>query len=64
MMQRGVLKSNNIRLLIIDESDEILSRGFSDQIQEITNILKLNNPKTQVCWFVCCWFVVFIYSII
>ena len=37
-----------LKLVVIDESDEMLSRGFKDQISDIFNIIKI---KTQVAIF-------------
>eukprot|EP00010_Vexillifera_abyssalis_P009510 CAMPEP_0201547700 /NCGR_PEP_ID=MMETSP0173_2-20130828/4199_1 /ASSEMBLY_ACC=CAM_ASM_000268 /TAXON_ID=218659 /ORGANISM="Vexillifera sp., Strain DIVA3 564/2" /LENGTH=423 /DNA_ID=CAMNT_0047956847 /DNA_START=82 /DNA_END=1353 /DNA_ORIENTATION=+ len=35
MLCRGVLKPDHIKLFVLDEADEMLSRGFKDQIYEI-----------------------------
>ena len=35
MMKRGFLKTDYLKLFILDEADEILSRGFKSQIQDI-----------------------------
>jgi len=35
MIERGALRTDSIGLLCLDESDELLDRGFSDQIYEI-----------------------------
>jgi translation initiation factor 4A len=35
MIQRQVLKTDKIRLFILDEADEMLSKGFKDQIYDI-----------------------------
>jgi len=48
MLYRRVLRPNDIRTFILDEADEMLSRGFTDQIYEIFRFL----PKeTQVGLF-------------
>jgi len=48
MMKRYVLKSNKIKCMIMDEADEMLSRGFKDQICEIFQFI----PKqAQICVF-------------
>lgn len=39
---------STIKMLIIDEADEMLSMGFIDQINEIISKL---DPSTQVCFF-------------
>jgi translation initiation factor 4A len=41
MMQRKHLNTNYLKLFILDEADEILSRGFKEQIQEIFQLLFL-----------------------
>ena len=35
MLKRFVLKTDTLKLLIVDEADEMLSRGFKDQIYDI-----------------------------
>jgi len=48
MVNRGALKLNGVRLFILDEADEMLSRGFKDQIYDVFQYL----PKSvQVCLF-------------
>ncbi|KRH93056.1 Translation initiation factor 4F, helicase subunit [Pseudoloma neurophilia] len=47
------LKTEDISLLIIDEADEMLKRGFKDQVKEI--FLSLNREKIQVCMFSATW---------
>nr|POE50371.1 eukaryotic initiation factor 4a-3 [Quercus suber] len=39
MIKRRTLKTTHIKLLILDESDEMLSRGFKDQIYDIYRYL-------------------------
>jgi len=39
MMLRNLLKTNCIRLFILDEADEMLSRGFKEQIKQIFALL-------------------------
>mmetsp|Transcript_90107 Transcript_90107/g.160474 ORF Transcript_90107/g.160474 Transcript_90107/m.160474 type:complete len:394 (-) Transcript_90107:182-1363(-) len=48
MMEKGILGVASLRLLIIDEADEMLSFGFNDQIYKIFKIL---HPEVQVCLF-------------
>lgn len=48
MMEKGILGVASLRLLIIDEADEMLSFGFKDQIYKIFKIL---HPEVQVCLF-------------
>jgi len=48
MVNRGVLKLKDVKLFVLDEADEMLSRGFKDQIYDIFRCL----PQTvQVCLF-------------
>mmetsp|Transcript_51469 Transcript_51469/g.124270 ORF Transcript_51469/g.124270 Transcript_51469/m.124270 type:complete len:417 (+) Transcript_51469:187-1437(+) len=48
MINRRALKLDNIRQFFLDEADEMLSRGFKDQIYDIFKFL----PETvQVCLF-------------
>jgi len=35
LLSRGYLDANNIKLFILDEADEMLSRGFKDQIYDV-----------------------------
>lgn len=39
MISRKVLRTNNIKLFVLDEADEMLSRGFKDQIQDVFKML-------------------------
>jgi len=45
MIQRRALKTRNLKLLVIDEADEMLGRGFKEQIYDIYRYLP---PQTQV----------------
>ncbi|KAH0932327.1 eukaryotic initiation factor 4A-1 [Brassica rapa] len=45
MLQRQSLRSDCIKMFVLDEADEMLSRGFKDQIYEIFQLLP---PKIQV----------------
>ena len=48
MIERGYLKTVDIKILILDEADELLSRSFIDQIKNIVQTI----PKTtQICVF-------------
>ena len=42
MMQRGFLKTQHMKMFIMDEADEMLSSGFSEQVYNIFTLL----PKT------------------
>ena len=46
MLRRRALRSEFIRMFMLDEADEMLSRGFKDQIYDIFQLLP---PKLQVC---------------
>ena len=45
MIQRRNLRTRSIKMLVIDEADEMLSRGFKEQIYDIYRYLP---PATQV----------------
>ncbi|OIT06175.1 eukaryotic initiation factor 4a-3 [Nicotiana attenuata] len=45
MIKRRTLRTRGIKLLILDESDEMLSRGFKDQIYDVYRYLP---PELQV----------------
>jgi len=48
MINRDVLSLSNVKLFVLDEADEMLSRGFKDQIYDIFQEL----PRSvQVCLF-------------
>ncbi len=46
MISRRVLKTQDIKMFVLDEADEMLSRGFKDQIYDVFRQL---NPDIQVC---------------
>eukprot|EP00123_Amoebidium_parasiticum_P013718 comp22112_c0_seq2/m.32310 comp22112_c0_seq2/g.32310 ORF comp22112_c0_seq2/g.32310 comp22112_c0_seq2/m.32310 type:complete len:437 (-) comp22112_c0_seq2:505-1815(-) len=48
MIKRRNLRTRSIKLLILDEADEMLSRGFKEQIYDVYRYLP---PATQVCLF-------------
>ena len=39
MLKRNVIKTNDLKLLVLDEADEMLSTGFKEQIYNILNFL-------------------------
>lgn len=39
MMKRGFMKTDYLKLFVLDEADEMLSRGFKQQIQDIFKFL-------------------------
>jgi translation initiation factor 4A len=48
MINRGVLKLANVKMFVLDEADEMLSKGFKEQIYDVFQHLP---PKVQVCLF-------------
>jgi translation initiation factor 4A len=40
MISRKVLRTSSIKLFVLDEADEMLSRGFQEQIQDVFRTLK------------------------
>ncbi|KAI8351019.1 ATP-dependent RNA helicase eIF4A [Mortierella sp. GBAus27b] len=45
MIKRGALKTDSIKMFVMDEADEMLSRGFRDQMFDVFQLLP---PTTQV----------------
>jgi len=45
MINRKALKTDSMKMFILDEADEMLSRGFKDQIYDVFQLLP---PSTQV----------------
>lgn len=45
MIRRRNLRTRNIKMLVLDEADELLNRGFKDQIYDVYRYLP---PATQV----------------
>ncbi|KAJ1864367.1 translation initiation factor eIF4A, partial [Coemansia sp. RSA 2703] len=39
MISRGIFKAESVKLFALDEADEMLSRGFKDQIQQVFSLL-------------------------
>lgn len=48
MMKRGHLATKDLKVMVIDEADELLSQGFKDQIYYIFQYLP---TTTQICLF-------------
>jgi len=48
LLKRNAIKPDHIKMFILDEADEMLSRGFKDQIYDIFQYL---NTNVQVCLF-------------
>ncbi len=51
MLRRRNLRADSIKMFVLDEADEMLSRGFKDQIYDIFQLLP---PKLQVGAGCCC----------
>ncbi len=52
MLKRRSLRTRNIKVLILDEADEMLNKGFKEQIYDIYRHLP---PSTQVCVLCTCF---------
>ena len=48
MMKKNLLKPDHLRMFVLDEADEMLSRGFQSQIQDIFKYLP---GDIQICLF-------------
>ncbi len=48
MINRHVLKMTHVKMFVLDEADEMLSRGFKDQIYDVFQHLP---ERVQVCLF-------------
>jgi len=48
LLRKGVLRVDDLRTFVLDEADDLLSRGFKEQIYDIFKILP---PDLQVCLF-------------
>jgi translation initiation factor 4A len=48
MIQRGALRTDDLKLIVLDEADEMLGRGFKDQMYDIFKFLP---EEIQVCIF-------------
>lgn len=45
MINRGALRTSSVRMFVLDEADEMLSRGFKDQIYEVFQTMP---PSVQI----------------
>lgn len=48
LMKKDILVPNYLKLCVMDEADEMLGRGF---LEQVSDILKLVPPDTQMCLF-------------
>jgi len=48
MINRSALRLDQLKMFVLDEADEMLSRGFKDQIYDVFQFLP---PEVQVCLF-------------
>ena len=48
LVGKNIIKSNNIRMLVIDEADDVLSTSFQKQVVKIFGCM---NDKCQLCLF-------------
>jgi translation initiation factor 4A len=48
MIRRNQVKGSDIKMIVLDEADEMLSSGFKEQVYNIFNFL---NSSVQVCLF-------------
>lgn len=51
MISRRALRTNCIKLFVLDEADEMLSRGFKDQIQDVFKLLPNEVQVTKILLF-------------
>ena len=48
MIQRKTFKTKNVKMLVIDEADEMLSQGFKEQVYDIYRYLRVNTQNVVV----------------
>ena len=48
MIQRKTFKTKNVKMLVIDEADEMLSKGFKEQVYDIYRYLPVNTQNVVV----------------
>jgi ATP-dependent RNA helicase DDX21 len=51
MIERGELKLKNLKTVVLDEADKMLSMGFEEQIQDIFAKIYKERSEVQVCLF-------------
>ncbi|KAG6894238.1 hypothetical protein C0993_012005, partial [Termitomyces sp. T159_Od127] len=49
MIKRGALKTDGIKIMCLDEADEMLSQGFKDQIYEVFQLLPGHTQAVIFC---------------
>lgn len=49
MIRRRTLRTRSIKMLVLDEADEMLNKGFKEQIYDVYRYLP---PATQVCFMI------------
>ena len=49
MLRRQSLRSDNIRMFVLDEADEMLSRGFKDQVLSFSHVALFYLLHSIVC---------------
>jgi translation initiation factor 4A len=42
LIRRGIIRTNNVKILVLDETDEMLSKGFKDQVRNVFEFLPEN----------------------
>lgn len=50
MISRRALRASSIKLFVLDEADEMLSRGFKDQIHDVFKLLP-NEVQVNIQYF-------------
>lgn len=60
MIRRRSLRTRHIKMMILDEADEMLSQGFKEQIYDVYRYLPPNTqvqslPRARACVRVCVW---------
>lgn len=53
MISRGALRLNRVGLFVLDEADEMLSRGFKDQIYDVFQYLPERVQVRLRSWYLC-----------
>jgi translation initiation factor 4A len=48
MISRGALRTNYIKIFVLDEADEMLSRGFTEQIHDVFKTLRCADVQVNI----------------